>query len=408
MWMVFPETLRERERRPAANRSSRIVPLSTKVSAAVVVLLAIVFTAVLVRLSTSQSVDNRVSRELEGVSWLQATTLRTHLEDQFEPLWTASNMLANGETFASASMRPALRGIMQTHELRMFSFADLEGNITNYEGEPVGNIRDRRYFYDIVNGTDTKVCEYLATTKFTNETRMIFSAPAYDASGKLLGVLFIGKEIDVLERALFKDDDMFGVASSYFICDGEGKVLAATRDMYRNGLISDSADSIFEKMPALAGMNCENGKCKSVMVNEKKYYAAMISLQVNDWHLQRLLCGYCIHLPSFAADPRTRSARNTYHPELQRELQPIQWDVDSLDWKDYDADTICQRVTSNVQPGSIVLFHNAALHTPEALPAILTYLINDGYTILPISQLILHPPYTIDHTGRQFPAEELS
>ena len=79
MWMVFPETLRER--RPAANRSSRIVPLSTKVSAAVVVLLAIVFTAVLVRLSTSQSVDNRVSRELEGVSWLQATTLRTHLED---------------------------------------------------------------------------------------------------------------------------------------------------------------------------------------------------------------------------------------------------------------------------------------------------------------------------------------
>ena len=89
-------------------------------------------------------------------------------------------------------------------------------------------------------------------------------------------------------------------------------------------------------------------------------------------------------------------------------MEPIQWDVDSLDWKDYDADTICRRVTSKVQPGSIVLFHNAALHTPEALPAILTYLINDGYTVLPISQLILPPPYTIDHTGRQFPAEELS
>ena len=301
MWMVFPETLRER--RPAANRSSRIVPLSTKVSAAVVVLLAIVFTAVLVRLSTSQSVDNRVSRELEGVSWLQATTLRTHLEDQFEPLWTASNMLANGEMFASASMRPALRGIMQTHELRMFSFADLEGNITNYEGESVGNIRDRRYFYDIVNGTDTKVCEYLATTKFTNETRMIFSAPAYDASGKLLGVLFIGKEIDVLEHALFKDDDMFGVASSYFICDGEGKVLAATRDMYRNGLISDSTDSIFEKMPALAGMNCENGKCKSVMVNEKKYYASMISLQVNDWMVDCIVDSD-VALPEYADNIR--------------------------------------------------------------------------------------------------------
>ncbi len=80
-------------------------------------------------------------------------------------------------------------------------------------------------------------------------------------------------------------------------------------------------------------------------------------------------------------------------------------DRDSLDWKDYDADTICKRVTSRVQPGSIVLFHNAALHTPEALPRILEHLINEGYTVLPISQLILQAPYTIDHTGRQFPVE---
>ena len=89
-------------------------------------------------------------------------------------------------------------------------------------------------------------------------------------------------------------------------------------------------------------------------------------------------------------------------------MEPIQWDVDSLDWKDYDAGTICKRVRDKLAPGSIVLFHNAALHTPEALPAILTCLINDGYTVVPISQLILPQPYTIDHTGRQFPAEELS
>ena len=83
-------------------------------------------------------------------------------------------------------------------------------------------------------------------------------------------------------------------------------------------------------------------------------------------------------------------------------MEPIQWDVDSLDWKDYDADTICQRVTGKVQSGSIVLFHNAALHTPEALPTILECLIRDGYTVVPISQLIYTENYTIDHTGRQF------
>ena len=42
------------------------------------------------------------------------------------------------------------------------------------------------------------------------------------------------------------------------------------------------------------------------------------------------------------------------------------WEGDSLDWKDLEAGEIIQRVTSKVQPGSIVLFHNAALHTPES------------------------------------------
>jgi len=85
-------------------------------------------------------------------------------------------------------------------------------------------------------------------------------------------------------------------------------------------------------------------------------------------------------------------------------LEPIQWDVDSLDWKDLSAGDITKRVTSKVQPGSIVLFHNAAKHTPEALPGILENLIGQGYTLVPISELILPGNYTIDHTGRQCPA----
>ena len=69
-----------------------------------------------------------------------------------------------------------------------------------------------------------------------------------------------------------------------------------------------------------------------------------------------------------------------------------------------EAGEITRRVTSKVQPGSIVLFHNAALHTPEALPAIIQTLLQEGYTFVPISQIILSGEYTIDHTGRQCPA----
>lgn len=79
----------------------------------------------------------------------------------------------------------------------------------------------------------------------------------------------------------------------------------------------------------------------------------------------------------------------------------IQWDVDSLDWKGISAAEIQQRVLSKVRNGSIILFHNAAEHTPEALPGILDSLQKQGYQIVPISQLIYRENYTIDNTGRQ-------
>ncbi|MCI2057943.1 MAG: polysaccharide deacetylase family protein [Oscillibacter sp.] len=89
-------------------------------------------------------------------------------------------------------------------------------------------------------------------------------------------------------------------------------------------------------------------------------------------------------------------------------MEPIQWDVDSLDWKGISAEEIQKRVENSVGPGSIILFHNAAKHTPEALPGILESLIAKGYAIVPVSQLI-YPgkcgrDFTIDHTGRQIPA----
>lgn len=81
------------------------------------------------------------------------------------------------------------------------------------------------------------------------------------------------------------------------------------------------------------------------------------------------------------------------------------WDVDSLDWKELSAAEITARVTSKVQPGSIVLFHNAARNTPEALPAIIESLLREGYCFLPVSELILSCDYSIDHTGKQCPAQ---
>ncbi len=85
-------------------------------------------------------------------------------------------------------------------------------------------------------------------------------------------------------------------------------------------------------------------------------------------------------------------------------LEPIQWDVDSLDWKGISAAEITKRVTGRVKCGSIVLFHNAGEHTPEALPAILHWMKQEGYSVVPVSELLLDCDYVIDHEGRQHAA----
>lgn len=82
---------------------------------------------------------------------------------------------------------------------------------------------------------------------------------------------------------------------------------------------------------------------------------------------------------------------------------PIQWDVDSLDWKDYDAATIIKKVTEHkhLGNGSIILCHNGGKHTAEALDEMITVLKQKGYTLVPISELIMKDGYTINHEGRQ-------
>lgn len=83
----------------------------------------------------------------------------------------------------------------------------------------------------------------------------------------------------------------------------------------------------------------------------------------------------------------------------------IQWDVDSLDWKDYGVDSIIDTVVNhkNLGNGSIILCHNGAKYTAQALESLITGLQEKGYEIVPVSQLILKKDYHMDVTGRQIP-----
>ena len=95
----------------------------------------------------------------------------------------------------------------------------------------------------------------------------------------------------------------------------------------------------------------------------------------------------------------TNARKNGYYP--------IQWDVDSLDWKDYGAEEIVKKVTEhkNLGNGSIILCHNGAKYTKDALDTVITTLQEKGYEFVPISQLIYRDNYHMNHEGRQIPDE---
>ena len=84
-------------------------------------------------------------------------------------------------------------------------------------------------------------------------------------------------------------------------------------------------------------------------------------------------------------------------------LYTVQWDVDSLDWKNLSASEIAMRIINGAKNGSIILCHNNGLHTAEALPLVFSTLKNRGYEFVPIGELIYKDNYTIDASGKQHP-----
>ncbi|MDE7021216.1 MAG: polysaccharide deacetylase family protein [Lachnospiraceae bacterium] len=89
------------------------------------------------------------------------------------------------------------------------------------------------------------------------------------------------------------------------------------------------------------------------------------------------------------------------------EYYGIQWDVDSLDWKNEGVDAILETVTKhkNLGNGSIILCHNGGEYTAEALDALIIELEAQGYEIVPVSELIYPDNYHMDVQGRQIADE---
>ncbi len=88
-------------------------------------------------------------------------------------------------------------------------------------------------------------------------------------------------------------------------------------------------------------------------------------------------------------------------------FEVIQWDTDTVDWKGKSADEILQRVQKKVKNGSIILTHLGAENTKKALPKIIKWLLDEGYEIVTVSELIYPKENAfVDSRGEQHLKEE--
>lgn len=79
----------------------------------------------------------------------------------------------------------------------------------------------------------------------------------------------------------------------------------------------------------------------------------------------------------------------------------INWDIDSLDWKEIGANHVVDKVVKNVKSGSIILFHANVEQSPQYIEIIINKLKADGYELVTVSDLIYDKDYIIDEMGTQ-------
>jgi len=74
---------------------------------------------------------------------------------------------------------------------------------------------------------------------------------------------------------------------------------------------------------------------------------------------------------------------------IQRINCPIvMWDIDTLDWKSRNAESVANIATSNIKDGDIILMHDLYASTAEAVKSIVPALISQGFKIVTVSELL--------------------
>lgn len=209
----------------------------------------------------------------------------------------------------------------------------------------------------------------------------------------------------------------------YCVERGDNKI-ALTFDVAWENSNTEELIDILDEYDATATFFITGDWCDRYPEDVERFYSAGHEIQnhsdqhphveginVNDLISDTKECSRKIEMITGEAPTLYRAPYGEYDDSLLTTLngmgmQVIQWDVDSIDWKEPSAEQITARVVGGAKSGSILLFHNDLENTTEALPGLLKQLKDKGFEFVSVSELIYHDNYSIDAAGKQIPDQK--
>ena len=81
----------------------------------------------------------------------------------------------------------------------------------------------------------------------------------------------------------------------------------------------------------------------------------------------------------------------------------VNWSIDTLDWKTKNANAVYNEIVGKVGNGDIVLCHDLHKTTVDAMEFVIPKLIEDGYQLVTVSQMLTYPDKTLE-AGKMYSA----
>lgn len=198
-------------------------------------------------------------------------------------------------------------------------------------------------------------------------------------------------KVDIDENDSYRKDKMSITFDSAYINEYTYKILDILDDYNVKATFFMTANFIknnYDQVAEILKRGHEIGNHSSTHEDFKKLTKDKIKKEVMNCH-KALKDKFDIDMSLF------RFPYGSYNEDILTQVKsygyyPIQWSCDSLDWRNLSVEAITSKFKTDtyLYPGAIILFHNGAIYTPDALPTVLNTCKKLGLKCVRVSDLI--------------------